>query len=129
MPIPGVLAGNLGNIAGRNVDALTTVNVRNFDQLVLGALGPVAVEFMSYGCPHCRAAEPFVQQVAAELAGNIKMYRVNLPIEPELNERFNIQGMTPTFVMFQNGQEVGRVVGPIPSFKTILAAVKGPFEG
>ena len=37
---------------------IQTVTSRTFSRLVLEAEGPIAVEFMSYGCVHCRAMEP-----------------------------------------------------------------------
>jgi hypothetical protein len=44
--------------AGRR-DAIPTVTADTFAQLVLAAEGPIAVEFMSYGCPHSDAgADP-----------------------------------------------------------------------
>lgn len=107
-------------------DALVLVHARNFDAEVLKARGPVAVEFMSYGCPHCRVAEPFVQDVARSLAGREKMCRVNVPVEHDLAARYRIEG-TPTFIMFLNGREVGRAVGPRPSFESIKTAVTAPF--
>ena len=53
---------------GAPVDNVQSVTAINFAQKVLEAPGPVAVEFMSYGCSHCKKAEPFVQEAAEKLA-------------------------------------------------------------
>ena len=45
-------------------DLIKTVTSSSFTRLVLEAEGPIAVEFMSYGCEHCRAIEPVLEQVA-----------------------------------------------------------------
>ncbi len=99
----------------------------SFELLVLHGEGPIAVEFMSYGCAHCRAIEPIVRRVAEMVAGAEKIFQVNVAVEQGLAEAFRIQG-TPTFVMFLNGQEAGRVDGPHPSVASVLSAVSQPFE-
>ena len=45
-------------------DKIQTVTSSTFTRLVLQAEGPIAVEFMSYGCAHCRVIEPVLEQVA-----------------------------------------------------------------
>ena len=98
-----------------------------FAKLVLEGEGPIAVEFMSYGCAHCQIIEPVLQQVAAMVKSNEKIFRVNIAVEPELAERYGIQG-TPTLIMFLDGTEVGRVEGPSPVVSTLLTAIKQPYE-
>ena len=98
-----------------------------FDSLVLQGNGPIAVEFMSYGCAHCRAIEPILQRVAVMVKGKEKIFQVNIAVEQGLAESFDIQG-TPTLVMFLNGQEAGRVEGAPPNVSSVLKAVTQPFE-
>ena len=50
-------------------DKIQTVTSSTFTRLVLEAEGPIAVEFMSYGCAHCRAIEPVLEQVAEMVKG------------------------------------------------------------
>jgi thioredoxin 1 len=99
----------------------------SFEPLVLQGEGPIAVEFMSYGCAHCRAIEPILQQVAEMVKGKEKIFQVNVAVEQGLAESFDIQG-TPTLVMFLNGQEAGRVEGAPPNVSSVLTAVTQPFE-
>jgi thiol-disulfide isomerase/thioredoxin len=94
---------------------------------VLDARGPIVVEFMSYGCGHCRELEPVLQQVAELLASTERFLRVNLAVEPELAERYQVEG-TPTLLMFLDGAEVGRVDGIRPSLSTLMATVTRPFS-
>jgi thioredoxin-like negative regulator of GroEL len=98
-----------------------------FAELVLQGKGPIAVEFMSYGCAHCQVIEPVLQQVAEMVKSKESIFRVNIAVEPELADRYQIQG-TPTLIMFLDGKEVGRVEGPSPVVSTLLAAVKQPYE-
>jgi thioredoxin 1 len=106
-------------------DAIGTVTSSTFASLVLEAKGPIVVEFMSYGCSHCQALEPVLQQVAEQVKSKEKIFRVNTAVEQELADSYAIQG-TPTLVMFLNGAEVGRDEGPHPSVSTVLRAITRP---
>jgi thioredoxin 1 len=107
-------------------DRIPTVGSSTFDALVLQGEGPIAVEFMSYGCAHCRAIEPILQQVAEMAPPRAKIFRVNIAADPDLADRYEVGG-TPTLVMFRDGAEVGRVEGPSPTLAGVLAAVTEPF--
>jgi thioredoxin 1 len=108
-------------------DHIQTVTGSTFDARVLKEHGPIAVEFMSYGCVHCRQMEPALQQVAEMVKSKEKIFRVNTADDQELTDSYKIQG-TPTVVMFLNGKEVGRVEGPAPRVSSVLTAVTHPFE-
>lgn len=108
-------------------DKIQTVTSDTFARLVLEAEGPIAVEFMSYGCTHCRAIEPVLEQVAEIVKTQEKIFRVNIAIEQELAGTYQIQG-TPSLIMFLDGNEVGRVEGPSPTVSSVLTAVTQPFE-
>ena len=107
-------------------DRIQTLDSRSFGPMVLEAEGRVAVEFMSYGCGFCRAIEPLLQQVAEEIEEDETIFRVNIAADPDLAGEYGITG-TPTFIMFQSGQEFGRAEGPSPSFASVRDAVTGPF--
>ena len=106
---------------------IQTVTSSTFTQLVLEAEGPIVVEFMSYGCAHCRAIEPVLEQVARMVEPRERIFRVNIAVEQELAGSYQIQG-TPSLIMFLDGNEVGRVEGPSPTVSSVLTAVTRPFE-
>ena len=108
-------------------DNLKTVTRDTFDSLVLQRKGPIAVEFMSYGCAHCRLLEPIIQQVAAKLKGQAAVFRVNTAVEGDLVYSYGIEG-TPTLLLFRDGKIVGRSEGPTPTLANILAIITQPFE-
>jgi thioredoxin 1 len=109
-------------------DAIRTVTSQTFNALVLESEGPIAVEFMSYGCAFCRELEPIIQQVAETLTSRgEQVFRVNVAAEEELAQSFAITG-TPTFVMFLGGTEVGRAEGPHPTASSVMTAITRPFE-
>jgi thioredoxin 1 len=110
-----------------NQDHLGTATGATFRSLVLEGKGPIAVEFMSYGCAHCRVLEPILQQVAEGLSSRVAIFRVNIARDPELAEAWQIEG-TPTLLMFLDGQQVGRIEGPHPTVSSLLGAVTQPFQ-
>ncbi len=103
-----------------------TLDSASFRTMVLESDGRVAVEFMSYGCGYCRAIEPLLRQVAEMVEGQEAIFRVDITASPDLASDYQVSG-TPTFVMFLNGQEVGRVEGPDPTLSSVTQAVTGPF--
>ena len=108
-------------------DQIQSLTSSNFEGLVLKATGPVAVEFMSYGCEHCRALEPILQQVSEMMLSKAKLFRLNVELEPELAQAYKVDG-TPTLIMFLNGKKVGRAEGPNPTVPSILTALAQPFR-
>ena len=108
-------------------ERLRMLTSASFDQLVLRGEGPIVVEFMSYGCAHCRAIEPILRRVAAMVEGKEQVFQVNVAVDEGLAQDFAIAG-TPTLVMFLNGQEAGRVEGAPPNVSSVLRSITQPFE-
>ena len=111
----------------KSIDRIRTVTASTFDRLVLKGEGPIVVEFMSYGCAHCGVIEPDLQQVAEIVESTEKIFRVNIALDRELADLYEVQG-TPTLIMFLNGAIVGRDEGPSPDVSNLLAVVKQPYE-
>lgn len=110
-----------------NVPApIPTITEATFALEVLKSKWPIAVEFMSYGCTHCRTLEPVLREVAETLAGAVELLRVNVAVDQDLASRYAIRA-TPTIVMFANGREVGRAEGPPPCAVSLRVAITRPF--
>jgi len=108
-------------------ESVRTVTASTFNSLVLEGKGPIVVEFMSYGCSHCRTIAPLLEQVAKMVESKEQIFMVNVAVDQELAEQYEIQG-TPTFIMFLNGQGIGMVEGLQPDLSSVLAAVTQPYE-
>jgi thioredoxin 2 len=65
---------------------------------------------------------PAVEQAAEELAGRVKVVKVNVDEAPELSSRFGVQGI-PTLLVLRNGQPIARQVGALPA-KALLSWVR-----
>lgn len=113
--------------ATRSIEKIPTVSTETFDALISKGRGPIAVEFMSYGCSHCGALEPILQQIAEMIENKAKIFRVNVEVDPELAEDYQVQA-TPTLIMFLNGKTVGRSDGPSPTVPSVLTAISQPFR-
>lgn len=70
----------------------------------------VLVEFWAKWCGYCRMIEPVVNDMANWKAGRLKVVKIDVDAEPALAQRFQARA-TPTFVLFRNGQQLGRMDG------------------
>ncbi len=107
--------------------SIEDVGAANFAQKVLGAKGPVVVEFFDPGCPHCQRSAPTVARAAASLSGKVQFYKADVWNEAGLRAKFGVQGW-PTFVLFSGGKEVSRVGGEQTNVAAFVNAVKGAYR-
>ncbi len=89
---------------------LSTVNSLSFQQEVLEADRPVLVDVSSAWCAPCRAAEPVLRELAAEQREALKVVKLDAEEAPDLIARLGVRGF-PTFLMFVDGKEAGRLAG------------------
>jgi thioredoxin 2 len=58
--------------------------------------------------------EPVVEQLATDLAGRLKVAKINTDEQPGLGNRFGVRGI-PTLILFENGREKDRITGAMPA--------------
>ncbi|MFF0311789.1 thioredoxin [Streptosporangium sp. NPDC004379] len=93
---------------------ITDAGDDDFGEVVEAARIPVVVDFWAPWCGPCRLVSPALEQVAADLAGRLKLVKVNVDEAPRLSERFTVQAV-PTLVMIDQGRVVTRRAGAAPA--------------
>ena len=86
----------------------------NFTEVAEAASVPVVVDMWAPWCGPCRMVSPALAQVATELAGRIKLVKVNVDEAPRLQQRFTVQAI-PTLMVLREGQVVARQAGAAPA--------------
>jgi thioredoxin 1 len=90
--------------------ATQSVSDASFATDVLGADGPVLVDFWAEWCGPCKMIAPALEEVSDELEGRVKIVKVNTEENPETPSKIGIRGI-PTFILYNKGEEVTREVG------------------
>ena len=74
---------------------------------------PVLVDAWAPWCAPCRMIAPVLEELAAELAGRVRVAKLNVDENPATAARFGIQSI-PTLLVLLGGREVDRMIGVQP---------------
>ena len=103
--------------------ATSTVTDASFAADVLGAPGPVLVDFWAEWCGPCKQIGPSLEEISDELAGQVSIVKLNIDDNPEAPGKYGVRGI-PTMILFKDGAPVETKVGAAPK-----SALKGWLEG
>jgi thioredoxin 2 len=81
-----------------------------FEEEVLASALPVLLDVWAAWCVPCRGMEPVIEELAASLAGKVRVAKLDIDRNPEAAARLRILGV-PTLIVFKDGREVTRMVG------------------
>ena len=93
--------------------ATAKVTDASFDTEVLGAQGPVVVDFWAEWCGPCRTIAPALEEIAQEMQGAVKIAKLNVDENPDIMMRYGVRSI-PTLIMFKNGEPTAMQVGAMP---------------
>ena len=88
----------------------------SFRDEVLNADTPVLVDFWAEWCAPCKAMTPALEAVAEDMAGKVKIAKVNIEDAPDTPMRYHIRNV-PTMMIFKNGEVVSTKMGAMTRTK------------
>jgi len=104
--------------------AAREVSDANFEKEVLQSAEPVLVDFFAEWCGPCKAMAPALEQVASELAGKIKVAKLDVDQNPDVTQKYRIQAM-PTLMIFKNGEVAAQRVSALVQKKQLTDWING----
>jgi len=86
----------------------------DFAEVAERASVPVLIDLWAPWCGPCRMVSPALEQLAAEMAGRLKLVKVNVDESPKLQQRFGVQAI-PTLMVLRDGRVAARQAGAAPA--------------
>ena len=86
------------------------VNDADFDAEVLAAKEPVLVDFWAEWCPPCKAMDPIMDDLSVELAGKVKIVKLNVDENPATTVKYGVRSI-PTMILFKGGEAADMKIG------------------
>ncbi|MBP6820369.1 MAG: thioredoxin [Acidobacteria bacterium] len=74
---------------------------------------PVFLDFWAGWCGPCLMIGPFIEELANDLAGQVRVAKLNIDENPATAQRFKVHSI-PTMIVFKDGREVDRIAGAVP---------------
>ena len=93
---------------------LVDANEASFHAVAEESRLPVLVDLWAPWCGPCRVVGPAVEQLAADLAGRLKVVKVNVDEAPGISARYRATSI-PMLLLLDRGKVVDKKVGALPA--------------
>jgi thioredoxin 1 len=93
-----------------NPMATSKVTDASFETDVIKSAEPVVVDFWAEWCGPCRMIGPSLEEISEEMAGKVKIVKINVDENPGVSAKLGIRSI-PTLMLFKDGKLAAQKVG------------------
>ena len=93
-----------------------TTTDNDFTTEVLESDLPVVVDFWAEWCGPCKVIGPALEEISDEMAGKVKIVKVNIDENPQTPMQYGVRGI-PTLLIFDKGEVKAEKIGAAPKSK------------
>jgi thioredoxin len=98
-----------------------------FDEEVLRSPLPVLLDCWAPWCGPCQRMTPIMHGLAADLAEQVKVAKLNVDQNPMVSRQLGIRSV-PTILLFRGGEAIAQTMGAVPK-EQLKAAVLTRLKG
>jgi thioredoxin 1 len=85
----------------------------NFESEILKSDKPAVVDFWAVWCGPCKMIAPYLEQLASEFEGKVKIAKMNVDNNPATPPKYGIRSI-PTVLFIKEGKVTDQVIGVQP---------------
>ena len=93
-------------------DKVIQVSDGDFSAKALQSETPFLLDFWAPWCGPCKAIGPVIDELAAELEGQVKIGKMNVDDSPVTPGKYGIRAI-PTLILFKGGEVADQVTGAV----------------
>ena len=78
----------------------------------------ILVDFYATWCGPCKMMSPVVEEVESDVKNKVKFYKIDIDEMSDLANDLHVSSI-PTFVLYEGGKEIDRIIGGMPKQKLL----------